>query len=73
MMAIGIPMPESKKIYNLTLLRKNCCPKQATKGLKADRDDDTVIIPAPGSIVKTNNAFCKTPKSDRVHASSLKV
>jgi stress-induced morphogen len=58
MMAIGMPLPEDKKVYNLTQLRRNCRPKHqkkcgTKKGRKGDTEMEQTINPAPDSVVKS--------------------
>ena len=57
-MAIGMPQPDDKKVYNLTQLRRNCRTKISKKcGTKRGRkgDDDIQFNAAPDSIIKNNS------------------
>ncbi|KAL4223551.1 hypothetical protein ACF0H5_017021 [Mactra antiquata] len=60
MLSIGMNVPNERKTYNLTQLRKNVRPKHmkkcgTKKGRLGDNDIDRTIIPAPDSIIKTKN------------------
>ncbi|XP_060607618.1 uncharacterized protein LOC132759787 [Ruditapes philippinarum] len=69
MIAIGMPIPDDKKVFNLTQLRKNCRPKHSKKcgtkkGRFGDNDADIEINPAPDSVLKnTCEKVNATPKS----------
>ena len=69
MLAIGMPIPNEKKKYNLSQLRRNARSKQnkkcgTKKGRKGDRDIEVEIIPAPDSAVKNRSlASAETPAS----------
>jgi len=58
MMAIGMPQPDDKKVYNSTQLRRNCRTKINKKcGTKRGRkgDDDIQVNAAPDSIIKNSS------------------
>ncbi|XP_053392535.1 uncharacterized protein LOC123532398 isoform X1 [Mercenaria mercenaria] len=78
MMSVGMPIPDEKKVFNLTQLRKNCRPKHSKKcgtkkGRKGDNDNDTIINPAPDSVVKVFNGgnIFETPNSESVQQAKL--
>jgi hypothetical protein len=63
MIAIGMPVSQDKKKYNLSQLRRNCRSRPnkkcgTKKGRVGDRDDD-FVNPAPDSAIKLKN----TPKT----------
>ena len=68
MLSICMPIPEGKKVMNLTQLRKNCRPrnskkKRYKKGRKGDNDNE-IINAAPDSEMTQNNSQPATPVSE---------
>ena len=69
MLSIGMDIPNEKKVFNLTQLRKNCRPKHSRKcGTKegGTGDNDFEVVAAPDSVSRTviKNTF-NTPKTSQ--------